>query len=162
MFSMSHRWTCVKFVLVKKTDHKPTVLVVDDDPEQLVSTRLVLSPLYSVITASTDTEALRIAGTAHPDLILMDVILQSGQNGFSIFHELSNDPATAAIPVIFLTGVNKVTGLAFGSDAVGRHLGKAPAAFLEKPLSPVMLLREVGNALGHTKTSPAGHHGLPV
>jgi putative two-component system response regulator len=132
---------------MKKTNSMSTVLVLDDDPEQLASTQLVLAPLYKVVTASTDTEALRLASATRPNLILLDVMLQNGQNGFSVFHELSNDPVTADIPVIFLTGVNEVTGLSFGSKEVGQYLGKPPAAFLEKPLPPAVLLREVAKAL---------------
>ena len=77
----------------------------------------------------------------------LDVIMQGGKNGFIVFRDLCDNPMTSGIPVIFLTNVNETTGLSFGAGEVSRYLGRKPAAFLEKPLSPEVLIREVAKAV---------------
>jgi putative two-component system response regulator len=121
-------------------DTPQTILIVDDDPEELASTRKILEPRYTALTAASGEEALRIAREARPGAIILDVMMSGGRDGFAVFRELRNDPATKDIPVIFLTNVNRATGLPFDSGELGRYLGASPAAFLEKPASAGDLL----------------------
>lgn len=130
-------------------DGMRTILVVDDDPEELASTCTMLTAGYAVIAASCGTEAIRLASENTPDVIVLDVILQGGKDGFSIFRDLGNHSATSGIPVIFLTNVNEITGMSFGAKEVNRILKRKPAAFLEKPVSPAVLIREVAKAIAH-------------
>ncbi len=120
-----------------------TVLVVDDDPDTLAANCEALGSRYAVLAATTGEDALRMARAVHPDVIMLDVMLTGGQDGFTVFRELRRDPATRHIPVIFLTNINQTTGLPFGCDALDRYLGSHPAAFLEKPVSAGKLLKVV-------------------
>ena len=122
------------------------VLVVDDDAEELAFACKALGASCIVMAATCADDAIRMARTSIPDVIVMDVIMQGSENGFTVFRELGKDPMTARIPVIFLTNVNETTGLSFVPDEIGRYLGREPVAFLEKPIAPAALIREVSKA----------------
>lgn len=129
-----------------------TILVVDDDPDELASTCRILEDRYPVLTAASGDDALRKARSVKPSLIVLDVMMAGGKDGFMVFHELRNDAATKNIPVVFLSSVNQTTKLPFGAAEVGKYLGGEPAAFLEKPVSADGLLLTVAKALA------GGHH----
>jgi putative two-component system response regulator len=83
---------------------KPLILAVDDAHELLVLMAKALAADYEVKTAENGGAALlAAAGTPHPDLMLLDVEMP-GMSGFEVCKALKENPATAAIPVIFLTG----------------------------------------------------------
>lgn len=124
-------------------DEVLTALVVEDDPEQLASDCKALGMRFLVLAATCGEDALRIARNAQPTVIVLDVMMPGGKDGFTVFRELHDDPATRGIPVIFLTAVNRATGLCFGPREIHRHLGAEPAAFLEKPVSADQLRRAV-------------------
>lgn len=124
------------------------VLVVDDDPEGLRAACEALGPRFPVLTAASGLDALRVARGTRLRAVVLDVMLSGGMDGFAVFGELQRDPATRRVPVIFLTGVNRATGLPFGAGALGRYLGAEPAAFLEKPVSAAALLAEMEKILG--------------
>lgn len=129
---------------MKRTEAKPRpVLVVDDDPDSLNFAVGVLEKEWLVLSATNGSDALKIARTKRPAVIVLDVMLSGGQDGFTVFRELGNDPATKGIPVIFLTSVNQRTGLPFAAADLKKYLGREPAAFLEKPISADQLLRQV-------------------
>ena len=126
---------------------KRTVLIVDDDPEILEFMIATLGPDYSVLSANNGDEAVRIAQREGPDVILLDVMMPGGKDGFSTFAELQKDPRTRNIPVLMQTDVNRKTGLAFDETAMKQYLGKAPAAFLQKPVAAKKLLEEISKVL---------------
>lgn len=125
-----------------------TVLLVDDDPEALAAGCIAIGARYPVLTASSGEEALRVARKTKPTVIVLDVMMPGGKNGFTVFHELKEDPDTRDIPVIFLTSVNRSTHLAFGPDELERQLGCRPAAFIEKPISSDELVHVVAGVIG--------------
>ena len=129
----------------------PTILVVDDDPEWLKFLARAIGKEYPVLSATNGEDAVRRAQRACPDVIIMDVMMYGGKDGFSAYAELQRDPSTRDIPVLMLSEVNRKTGLDFGAEEMNRYLGRAPAAFLEKPISAVRLLDEVRKVLdnGH-------------
>lgn len=103
------------------------VLVVEDNT---INLELVVALLEQedceVLVAETADEALSLAQTAHPDLILMDVQLP-GMTGYEATHRLKADPATAPIPVVALTAQAMQ-----GEEA--RAIEAGCAAYLAKPL----------------------------
>ncbi|MBI3986929.1 MAG: response regulator [Lentisphaerae bacterium] len=126
-----------------------TVLVVDDDPDWLEFLSRALGSEYPVLSAANGDDAVRRARSAGPDVIVMDVMMPGGKDGFAAYAELQRNSRTRDIPVIMLTDINRKTDLDFGSEAMNRYLDKAPAAFLEKPVSAVRLLEAVRGALSH-------------
>lgn len=87
---------------------KPTVLVVDDTPDNLQFMGGILQQDFKVKAANNGERALRLVqGDQPPDIILLDVTMP-GMDGYQVCERLKADPATAAIPVIFLTARNEV------------------------------------------------------
>jgi CheY-like chemotaxis protein len=79
------------------------VLLADDDSDLRFLTEMTLSEAgYDVVTASNGKEVLQEAHKSKFDIILMDAEMPL-MNGFEAYRKLSSDPATSAIPVIFLT-----------------------------------------------------------
>lgn len=89
-------------------DARPTILLVDDEPMSLDMLRGILRERYRIKVAINGTRALEIAGGEQPPaLILLDVMMP-GIDGFEVCRRLKANPATAAIPVIFVTGLNGI------------------------------------------------------
>ena len=79
------------------------VLVVDDSPVDLANLKAIVEEAgYSVVTASDGDEAYRIAKSARPDAILMDVVME-GTDGFEACRNITSDREIGKIPVFFVT-----------------------------------------------------------
>lgn len=86
------------------------VLIVDDDPDVLrLFTRMlhVCDSTISVVTASSGEQALEMARSDPPDLVLLDVVM-SGMNGWQVLDRLRGDGSTAEIPVLFVSAQDLV------------------------------------------------------
>ena len=118
----------------------PIIVVVDDDRDTRELYRACFDMSgYLTAEASTGEEAIAAARRLLPDVVLTDLILPD-IDGFAVARRLKQDPATAGIHVILLTG--------YSPDDL---LAKAAAAGVErallKPCLPQVMLREVGRAL---------------
>jgi len=112
------------------------ILIVDDVIENLHGLMGMLRDEYAVIAASTGDKALELAKRLpHPDLILLDIKMP-GMDGYSVLVHLKADPATADIPVIFVTAISDA-----GDEARGLTLGVAD--YITKPVNPDLLLLRV-------------------
>lgn len=95
------------------------VLVADDtDVNQAILAGILRKAGIASVLASSGDEALRLARSEKPDLILLDVMMP-GKDGFAVLEELKGEPSLAQVPVIFLTSkgatVDKVRGLSLGA-----------------------------------------------
>ena len=107
--------------------HQPTILIVDDTPENINILKGILSPYYRIKVALNGEKALKIAyATDQPDLILLDVMMP-GVDGYDVCQQLKADVATAKIPIIFVTAKQ-----AAGDETKGFELGAAD--FISKPI----------------------------
>lgn len=117
-------------------DPKPTVLVVDDTPENLAVTGALLQPQYRVKVAGSGARALKVAAAPPaPDLILLDLVMPD-MDGYEVLERLRRDPATREVPVIFLTAQN-----AEEEEWKGLELGAVD--YITKPIRPAILLSRV-------------------
>ena len=118
------------------------VLIVDDEPDIRRIAKLGLSRVggMEVVEATNGTEALVRAKEDHPDAVLLDVMMP-GLDGPSTLARLREDPATSAIPVVFLTAK------AIASE-VDRLKSLGAAGVLTKPFDPMTLARELRGVLG--------------
>nr|MBF0223793.1 response regulator [Desulfobulbaceae bacterium] len=95
-----------------------SILIVDDD---LVGRTLLKGALdeYETALAEDGFTALKTISASHPDLILLDVNMP-GMDGFEVCKKLKESPATAEIPIIFITGLSQTTDIsrAFREGAV--------------------------------------------
>jgi len=114
---------------------KPSVLIVDDTPENLDILKGALKTDYTVRIANSGILALQIA--AHdpvPDLILLDIMMPI-MDGYEVMHLLQANPATHDIPVIFVTAMSEMT-----DELKGLSLGAVD--YITKPLSvPIIQAR---------------------
>ena len=132
-------------------EQRRTILIVDDDAEWRDFLFRVIGDRYPVQYATTGEDALRAARRTIPDVIVLDVMLPGGMDGFMVFNELKESPETKDIPIILLTEVNRVMESEVNGLLLHRYFGSAPAAFLEKPVSPDRLLEELEHVLGGGK-----------
>ena len=99
---------------------------------------------FSVLAAEDGEEALRLARTESPDLILLDVIMPKMQ-GFEVLKTLKSDPKTASIPVIILSNLGQET-----DSIAARELG-ALDYWVKSNLALEELAARVGEALALSK-----------
>ena len=119
---------------------RPTILIVDDAPENLTLLSELLKILYRVKAARTGEKALQIALSEEPpDLILLDVMMP-GMNGFEVCRRLREDERTRQIPVIFITAQD-------AADEEIRGLELGAVDYLTKPINPPTVLMRVDNQL---------------
>jgi len=118
------------------TPTTPTILVVDDTPQNLTLMSELLGSLYVVKVATNGSKALRIARSASPpDLILLDIMMPD-MDGYEVCRQLKDDASTREIPVIFLTAKSEVEDEQRGFD-----LGAVD--YIAKPISPPIVLARV-------------------
>ncbi len=128
------------FTAQMDTTMKATILIVDDAPENLFVLSELLSPHYRVLAANHGERGLKVAQSAPtPDLILLDVMMPV-MNGYDVLKALQSDPATADIPVIFLTALN--TPL---DEERGLIMGAVDN--ITKPITPAVVLARVRTQL---------------
>ena len=102
---------------------------------------------YCVQTAANGADALVLARKIRPALIILDVMMPGGMDGFTALCELQKDSNTRLIPVIIFSEVNALSGMEFSVQVLKEHLAVAPAAIIEKPASPEALLAAVTRVL---------------
>ncbi len=84
-----------------------TILIVEDDIQlQDIYKRKLTKEGYNVLLAGNAQDGLQAAKTGSPSLILLDLMLPGGQNGFDILEQIKRDQSMANIPVIILTNLD--------------------------------------------------------
>lgn len=117
---------------------KPTILVVEDSPTNLLLMSELLSDHYRVKVATGGEQALKIAHT-RPDLILLDIMM-ADMDGYDVCSKLKQDPQTADIPIIFLTAKG-----APHDEEKGLLLGAAD--YITKPIQPMVFMARIQTQL---------------
>jgi putative two-component system response regulator len=119
--------------LSAEVPEKPTVLVIDDTPENLSLMQLLLRDLYKLKGANNGERGLEIAqADPIPDLILLDIMMP-GMDGYEVCERLKKNPKTADIPVIFLTARSELE-----DEEKGFAMGAVD--YITKPISPSICL----------------------
>lgn len=120
--------------------HRPRVLIVDDVHENLHALTDVLRDDYVISAALNGEKALELARRRpQPDAVLLDVKMP-GMDGYEVLAALKADPATAAIPVIFVTALVDI-------DDEGRGLAMGACDYVAKPINPDLLKLRLRNQL---------------
>jgi sigma-B regulation protein RsbU (phosphoserine phosphatase) len=125
-------------------EDKQTILVVDDAPLNITLLSNILSADHKVKAATSGEKAIEIAlREPQPDLILLDIVMP-GMNGYEVCEHLKQDPATAAIPVIFITAKTTTQ-----DEQRGLELGAVD--YITKPISPAIVKNRVQTQLALKK-----------
>jgi len=124
----------------------PKILVIEDDPDMVAALRMPLEANgYEVVTAANGEEGLRAVKEVEPDLIILDVMMETTTAGFQVSLQLrSPDPeseysAYRHIPILMLTAIHTTTSLRFGPDEAYLPVDD----FVDKPVDPDALLAKV-------------------
>ncbi len=123
------------------------ILIVDDDVDLCDSLRVIFDHAgYDTLMAATRLEGMERIRTERPDLIILDVMIETWQDGFEMSRELKGDPQCKNTPILMLTAVEERTGIEVKSTA-GDPVWLPVDAFLDKPVAPDVLLAEVRRLL---------------
>ncbi len=123
------------------------ILIIDDDQDLTTALQTILeSKEYSVRVAGNPDEGMMKLNAEKPDLIILDVMMTTWQDGFDMARSLKKNDEFKAIPILMLTGVEDKTGLEFKSEA-GNEEWLPVEVFLDKPVEPATLLDEVKKLL---------------
>ena len=122
------------------------ILVIDDDPDTILAVRMCLEDVgHLVIDAPGGKEGLELLKTDRPDLIILDVMMETQTEGFQLALKLHNpDPtsefvAYSDIPILMLTAIHSTTPLRFEPD-----IDYLPVElFIDKPVDPENLISKV-------------------
>ena len=128
---------------------KQRILVVDDDVQVVDTVETLLQSVgYETHHAYQTEPGMQLARQIKPDLILLDVMFSGppGPDGFETSRLIQSDPVLKGIPIIMLSGVKTVLGLNYEFNPDDTWL--PIKAFMEKPLRPDKLLREIEKVLG--------------
>ncbi|MEI6669774.1 MAG: response regulator [Acidobacteriota bacterium] len=120
--------------------YRPTVLVVDDTPDNVMLLSALLKDTYKVKVVNSGERAIRaVQGAAKPDLVLLDIMMP-GLSGYDVIAEFKANPATRDIPVIFLTAMT-----ATEDEKKGLEMGASD--YITKPISPPIVMARVKTQL---------------
>jgi two-component system sensor histidine kinase/response regulator len=123
---------------------KPTILVVDDTPDNLHLLSNLFNDEYRVRIAHNGSKALTICQSdSPPDLVLLDVMMPD-MDGFEVAQKMREHPSSETIPVIFVTAMDT-------DDARLKGLELGAVDFVTKPINPGMLQHRVRNFIRYVE-----------
>lgn len=128
----------------------PKILLIDDDPDFRAAVAPILkSALYDVVTASNQQEGKEKILAEKPDLILLDIMMDSLFDGFSLCHAVKTSKEFKDFnntPIIFISAVKEIAGTRFQFQ--GDQEGMAgPDDYIDKPVKPADLLTRIEKLL---------------
>lgn len=123
------------------------VLIIDDDEDIVESMKVMLeSKGYDVIASYSGTEGLKKAREEKPDLIILDVMMETRDKGFDVARTLKRDKDSRNIPILMLTAVKERTGLDFKNEA-GDEVWLPVDDYCDKPLKSDELIPKIEKLL---------------
>ena len=130
----------------------PKILVIEDDADMVTAIRMPLEANgYEMIAAATGAEGLQKVKEIEPDLIILDVMMETTTSGFQVSLQLrspdeaSEYAAYRHIPILMLTAIHTTTSLRFGPDEAYLPVDD----FVDKPIDPDVLLEKVRALIGN-------------
>jgi CheY-like chemotaxis protein len=131
---------------------KPKILIIDDDPDLVESMQITLEANdYEVESAYNGTDGLRLVKETNPDLIILDVMMDSITEGLQVSYQLrSRDPQSeyrdyANIPILMVTGVSQKMHMKFSPETDEDYL--PVDELVEKPIQLDALLEKVNKLI---------------
>lgn len=130
---------------------KGKILIVDDDPDFVKTTKMILlTDGYEVFWAGDGKEGLVKAKELQPDLIMLDIMMETLFEGFSFLgtiREAAEYEDVAATPILMVSSVKADTGSRFSFGDEQDTSDVTPDDYLDKPLKPKELLEKVAKMI---------------
>lgn len=132
------------------------ILIIDDDPDIQTAVRLTLeSDGHQVVSASSGKEGLQKVKAERPDMLVLDVMMETHTEGFQLALKLHNpDPASEMkqfkdIPILMLSAIHSTTPMRYEPD-----IDYLPVElFVDKPIDPDDLIKKVNWVLNRKKSA---------
>ena len=118
------------------------ILLVEDSDTTRLTYRIMIAKRtgYNVLTVANGKEALKLATSEKPDLVLMDVMMP-GMDGLEVCRRLRKQEATAKIPILLLT-------FQVGEESISAGYASGCTAYLKKPITTDELVSTLHEHLG--------------
>ena len=130
-------------------DNRAKILIIDDDTDFIETVQTVLEANnYSVVSATDGKKGLDKVEAEEPDLIILDVMMESMYEGFSVISTLRGTPEFVDyrdIPILMASAVKQEYGSRFSLPEGGEHL--QGDIYMDKPIRPDDLLAAVARLL---------------
>jgi len=127
-------------------DNKAKILIVDDDIGYIESIRAILESKEYIVDAAHDREsAIEKIRKIKPDLILLDIMMDRLDDGFTICYRLKHDPELRHIPILTISAITEKTGFKFSPTTDGEYFEADD--YIEKPVKPSDLLKRIERLL---------------
>ena len=126
----------------------PNILIIDDEPEFVEIVRTILATKqYKVSCAYSADEGFFKLEKENPDVIILDVMMGKGADGFIFARKMRKNPRFAKIPILMLTAMREKTRFDFPGERI--HPKFLPVdQYVEKPIEPQILLEKIEHLLG--------------
>ncbi|MCP3874023.1 MAG: response regulator [Desulfobacteraceae bacterium] len=118
------------------------IIIVDDNTDYLFTMKTFLSRNgFEVQTAHNGQVGIELIKKERPDLVMLDVMMETTFSGFDVCRQIRNDPELKDMPIIGITGMEDELGLKF--DKYDDEEYFSPDVFLEKPVNKDELLEKI-------------------
>ncbi|MCS7224413.1 MAG: response regulator [Armatimonadetes bacterium] len=143
------------------------ILVVEDDRDiALVVGQTLKEAGYTVFHAYDPKEAWDLLHQHKPDLVILDIMMPTGTEGFQLVWRIRSDEADSSVrnvPIVVLTSLHEKTPFRFYTDRYDASYGPGEFLpvqdFLDKPVEPKILLERIRSLLPATESSPQSPSG---
>ncbi len=129
------------------------ILIIDDDPDFLLAVQMVLEAHdFAVDTATTPEEGVSKVLDTEPDLVILDVMMPMGYEGFDVAREIREKHGLVDLPIVILTSVHSTKKVPYRFAPDEEYL--PVDVFLDKPIEPEQLVETVQETLGERREEP--------
>ena len=126
---------------------KKKILIIDDNINFVkMNTAILESGGYEVEAAYNAEEGYTKVEYGQPDAIVLDLMMERHDSGFTLAKKLKSHPIFKNIPILMLTAVGEATGFRFSMESDGYWMKTDD--FADKPIEPDVLLEKVGKLIG--------------
>jgi len=127
----------------------PKILIIDDDPDFVEVTKMLFeTKQYEVSAAYDPEEGYARLEQEMPDILILDVMMGKGADGFIVARKIRKDPRFDKMPILMLTSMREQTGFDFPGERI--HSKFLPVDdYIEKGVDPQVLLDKVEQQLAN-------------
>jgi DNA-binding response OmpR family regulator len=131
----------------------PKILIIDDDEDLLFALQIALEAHgFDVQTATTSRQGIAKILSAEPDLLILDVIMETEYEGFEVARALREKYHLTELPIIMLSAIHTVKEVPYRFAPDEEYL--PVDIFLDKPIKPDALVRTIREVLGELREEP--------
>jgi two-component system alkaline phosphatase synthesis response regulator PhoP len=129
------------------------ILVIDDDPDFLLAVRMVLEAHnFEMEAAMTPQEGISKVLSAKPDLVILDIMMPTGYEGFDVAREIREKHKLIDLPIFMLTSIHSIKEVPYRFAPDEDYL--PVDVFLDKPIEPEQLVDTIQEMLGKRREEP--------